>query len=296
MNRAESFKRFTVKPITGALGAEIFGVDLGAKPDAPVIEDLKRALNDYHVLAVRDQTMTLDSFHRLRECLGAFSGNPVHESIAGYDDIMLLSREPDDSGKVIGEDWHMDLAWLPKPPGATVLYGEVVPPFGGDTCFTSLELAYKALSPGMKALIDPLVAVHSGKGVLAAQYGSVKVRADADKIASFEVEHPLVCIHPTTGRRYLFVSSVIERFKGLTPAESRPIADYLFALATRPEFNCRLRWRQGTVGMWLNPCVLHTAINDYSGFRRTMYRTTIEGWAPVAASAQNPGAAASRAA
>jgi alpha-ketoglutarate-dependent taurine dioxygenase len=282
--RKDEFSRFEVFPITGSIGADIRGVDL-ARPDPAAIDELKRALNRYYVLAVRDQTMSLDSFHDLRQSLGAFSGNPVHESVEGYDDIMLLSREPDDTGKVIGEDWHMDLAWLAKPPGITMLYGDVVPPYGGDTCFTSLELAYEALSPRMKELIDPLIAVHSGKGVLAAQYGSVKVRADAAKIGAVEVEHPLVCAHPATGKRYLFVSSVIERFKGMTAAESRPIADYLFALATRPEFNCRLRWQAGTVGMWLNPCVMHTAINDYSGYRRRMYRTTIEGWAPMAASA-----------
>jgi taurine dioxygenase len=282
MTSDERFTQFEVRPITGSIGAEIYGVDLGRQRDPAVISELKRALNHYLVLAIRDQTMSIEGFHELRKALGPFSGNPVHEPIEGYEDIMVLNREPDDTGKVIGEDWHMDLAWLAKPPGTTMLYGEVVPPYGGDTCFTNLHLAYEALSPAMKQLIEPLVAVHSGKGVLGAQYGSVKVRADAAKIASFEVEHPLVCVNPATGRRYVFVSSVIDRFIGMTPAESRPIADYLFSLATRPEFNCRLRWQQGTVGMWLNPCVLHTAINDYSGFRRRMYRTTLEGWVPVA--------------
>jgi taurine dioxygenase len=135
----------------------------------------------------------------------------------------------------------------------------------------------------MKATIEDFVVRHSGKGVLAQQYGGVKVRADAHKVADIEVAHPLVCADPTTGKRYLFVSSVMDRIDGFTPAESRPILDFLFKTATRPEFNCRLRWAPGTLGMWLNPCVLHTAINDYSGHRRTMLRSTVEGWVPIPA-------------
>jgi taurine dioxygenase len=278
------FTQFEVRPLTGTIGAEVSGVDLARDRRPEVVAELKRAVHRYHVLAVRGQSLQLADFHALRESLGPFSGNPVHEPIPGYDDIMILNREPDESGKVIGEDWHMDLAWLQKPPGITMLYGEVVPPVGGDTCFTSLEWAYRSLSPGMKAMIADFVAVHSGRGVLGQQYGSVKMRADAAKIANFEVEHPLVCVDPVTGNPYLFLSSVIDHFKGLTPAESRPIVDYLIGVATRPEFNCRLRWQKGTLGMWLNPCVMHTAINDYPGQRRTMYRSTIEGWVPVASS------------
>jgi taurine dioxygenase len=276
---------FELRRITGSIGAEVIGLDLARDGSAATIEALKRALDRHYVLAVRGQSLTPEGLHALRARFGAFSGNPVHEPMDGLEDVMVLAREADETGKVIGEDWHMDLAWLARPPGITMLYADVVPPVGGDTCFTSLELAYKALSEGMRKLIAPLVAVHSGKGVLAAQYGSVRVRADAAQIRNFEVAHPLVCVNPGTGEKYLFVSSVIDHFEGMTPAESKPIVDHLLAVATRPEFNCRLRWEQGTIGMWLNPCVLHTAVNDYAGHRRRMYRTTVEGWDPVPAAA-----------
>ncbi len=290
MARETKFERFQVRQMTGTIGAEITGLDLARDRSPETMADLKRAIHRYHVLAIRDQKMELEDVHQVRAALGPFSGNPVHEPIDGYDDLMILNREPDETGKVIGEDWHMDLAWLAKPPGITMLYGHEVPPVGGDTCFTSLEWAYRSLSPAMKAMIEDFVVVHSGKGVLGQQYGSVKMRADVHKIASFEVEHPLVCTDPVTGERYLFVSSVIDRIKGFTPAETRPIIDYLFKVATRPEFNCRLRWAPGTLGMWLNPCVMHTAINDYPGYRRTMYRSTIEGWTPIAASGKRAAA------
>lgn len=191
----------------------------------------------------------------------------------------------------------MDLAWLAKPPGITMLYAEVVPPVGGDTCFSSLEHAYQALSPRLRTLLEGLTGIHSGRGVFAINAAHKGLtRTGAQNVDDVEVEHPVICAHPETGRRYLFVSSVLQRFKGMTEAESKPIIDYLVSLAIRPEFNCRLRWEEGTLGMWANPFVLHTAINDYPGYRRVMYRTTIEGWVPQAAAPESPDLAASRAA
>jgi taurine dioxygenase len=111
------------------------------------------------------------------------------------------------------------------------------------------------------------------------------LRADAASAEETEVVHPLVCMHPVTKEPYLFVSSVMRSLMGLSEDESRPLIQYLLQVATRPEFQCRVRWEAGTLTMWDNPCVLHTAINDYPGYRRVTYRTTIEGWVPVAASA-----------
>jgi taurine dioxygenase len=108
-------------------------------------------------------------------------------------------------------------------------------------------------------------------------------RPGASAVDEIETEHPVICVHPSTGKRYVFVSSVLNRFKGMTEAESKPIVDFLMAQAVRPEFCCRLRWEQGTLGMWANPYVLHTAINDYASYRRVMYRTTIEGPKVIAA-------------
>lgn len=284
MHRDPRFSHFDVVPLTGALGAEIRGVDLGAGPADVVFNDVQRALDQYHVIAVRDQSLTPVTLHQVARRFGPFSGNPVHAGMEGYDDIVHFVREKDDTGRVIGEDWHMDLAWMERPPGITMLYGKEVPPYGGDTCFSSLEWAYKALSPRYKALLAGLTGVHSGKGVFAenaAQKG-LGLRSGGIAVEDLEKEHPVICQHPVTGRPYLFVASVLNRFKDMTEAESRPMIEFLMKLATRPEFNCRLRWQEGTLGMWANPYVLHTAINDYPGHRREMYRTTVEGIAPLA--------------
>lgn len=284
MLRDERFERFEVEPFTGSLGAAIRGVDLMADDDS-VIQEVQRALHEYHVLAVRDQMLDTQRLHEVARRFGPFSGNPVHTPVEGYEDIVRFVREPDDSGKVIGEEWHMDLAWLARPPGITMLYGEEVPPVGGDTCFTSLEKAYQSLSPRMVAMLGELTGVHSGRGVFAinAAQARLGLKNEYEAVENTAVEHPVICEHPVTGRKYVFVSSVLTHFKGMTEEESRPLIDFLMARAIRPEFNCRLRWETNTLGMWNNPYVLHTAINDYPGYRRVMYRTTVEGGVPRAA-------------
>jgi taurine dioxygenase len=284
--RDERFTQFELRPFTGALGAEIIGVDLRTTPEDTFAEVL-RALHEYHVLAVRDQDLVPATLQQVARRFGPFSGNPVHTPMDGFEDIVRFVRERDDTGKVIGEDWHMDLAWLAKPPGVTMLYGEEVPPVGGDTCFTSLEKAYQSLSPRLVAILEGLTGIHSGRGVFAinAMQKRLGVTADVAAIENAAVEHPVICAHPVTGRRYVFVSSVLTHFKGMTEEESKPLIDFLLARATRPEFHCRLRWAPRTLGMWNNPFVLHTAINDYPGYRRVMYRTTVEGRVPLAAAA-----------
>ncbi len=279
------FKRIEVQPITGSLGADIRGVDLGSHPDDATFDEVRTALDHFHVVAIRDQNLTPHTLHEVARRFGPFSGNPVHAPMEGLDDIIQFVREPGDPGKVIGEDWHMDLAWLDKPPGLTMLYGEVIPPVGGDTCFTSLTQAYRALSPGMQSLLANMVAVHSGRGVfeINAANSRLALRQDAQSIANLEVEHPVVCVHPVTGEPYLFVSSVMRNIKGLTEDESRPLINYLVTHAVRPEFNCRIRWAPRTLTIWSNPVVMHTAINDYPTYRRVAYRTTVEGWVPQAA-------------
>lgn len=295
MRRDAAFTRFEVLPITGALGAEVRGIDLAADPDSATFEDLRRALNHYCVLAVREQVLPPQALHTVARRFGPFSGNPVHTPLDGFTDIVRFVREPEDTGKVIGEEWHMDLAWMEKPPGITMLFGEVIPPVGGDTCFASLEHTYRSLSPRMQELLAGLTGIHSGKGVFAvnAAHKRLGVREDAARVDDIETEHPVVCVHPATGRRYVFISGVLNRFKGMTEEESKPVIDFLIARAVRPENTCRVRWEQGTLTLWANQFVLHTAINDYASYRRVTYRSTVEGSVPQAAGPDIP---ASRAA
>ena len=150
-----------------------------------------------------------------------------------------------------------------------------MPESGGDTLFTNLYLAYDALSEGMKRMLGSLKAVHEASENLYA--GNSKIKLQNDEIRSFRHVHPVIRIHPETGRKLLFVNPlVIRRFDDWTEAESAPVLDYLFAHMVRPEFTCRYRWRKGDLGFWDNRCLLHNPIDDYFGHRRLMLRVAVE--------------------
>jgi taurine dioxygenase len=280
------FTRLELRPLTGSLGADIVGIDLNAA-DEELIAQVQLALDHYHVIAVRNQNLDPASLHEVARRFGPFTGNRVHIPLDGFDDIVRFTRSAEDSGPVVGEDLHMDMPWMENPPATTMLYGEEIPPVGGDTLFTSLSAAYEGLSEIMQSLINDLMGVHSGKGVFAlnASHRALSVKSSAQAIDDIETEHPLVCVHPTTGRRHLFLSAALCRFTGMTAAESMPIINFLKSHAQRVEYTCRLRWEPGTLAMWSNQCLMHAAINDYPGRRRVVLRTTIAGPPPKAASA-----------
>lgn len=270
-----------VTPLTGALGAEIRGVDLRNAPES-LIAELRDVLARFHVLAVRDQQLSASELSQLAQRFGPFSGNPIHVPLEGQEDIVKMVREADDDGPNLGGTWHMDLAWFKAPPGLTLLYAEETPPVGGDTLFADLTAAWAALSPTMRACLERLVGVHSGQGVYAtnAAARAISVQADAMAASQVETEHPLVCRHAATDEPHLLINGTIRCFKGMTEDESRSIVRFLLEHAVRPEFTCRLRWYDGTLGMWENPCLLHHAVDDYAGHRRVMYRTTVAGERP----------------
>ncbi len=283
--------KFQVTPFSGAIGADIHGLDLRESESDCLVEDLRQALAQYHVLAVRDQCLSVSEFSRLARRFGPFSGNPIHVPLDGFEDVVKVVREADDTGPNLGGQWHMDLAWFEKPPSLTLLYADETPPVGGDTLFANLAGAFDALSPAMQELVGDLVGVHSGRAVYAtnAAVRAVSVQHDAQTASQVETEHPLVCGHPRTGQPHLLVNGTIRCLKGMTEEESRPIVDFLLAHSVLPEFTCRLRWARGTLAIWENPCLLHRAINDYAGYRRVMYRTTVAGTRPQPAVPAGPG-------
>lgn len=271
-------------PWTPFLGADIFGLDLNSDLDDARREQILDALGQYHVVAIRDQSLTPQQLHTIARLFGPYADNPVHVPVDGLDDVVAFVRDADETGPVIGENWHMDLAWQERPPGITLLYGDFIPPVGGDTMFASLELAHDALSNQLLLVLRNLEGVHAAKGVFAgnAQHRNLKIKAQPEGIEGLETRHPILCHHPRTGRAYVMITPAMQRFQGMSEAESRPLIDYVVSVATRPEHTCRMRWTQGALLLWENQCLLHTAINDYSGHRRVMYRTLVEGERPAA--------------
>jgi taurine dioxygenase len=278
----------SIQPVTPALGAEIHGVDLKTigGDDLAAIE---RAFAERSVLFFRDQSLSLDDLLQVTRRFGPVLRVPYVQGVPSHPDVIAVLKEADEKKiSTFGGTWHSDFSFLAEPPAATLLYSVELPPVGGDTIWSSQYLAYEALSDGMKALLDPLRAVHTGW-----PHGTMGPNPDVpvsksiqmvrnDPTADREVLHPVVRVHPVTGRKALFVNPVYtQRFEGMTVAESKPILDYLHQHAVRAEFCCRFRWSKGTLTMWDNRCLMHLAVNDYDGHRRLLYRTTTAGEAPA---------------
>ena len=281
--------QIAIHPVAGALGAEISGVDLSRPLDDATFGAIERALHDYLVIFFHDQRLTPEQHLALTRRFGPISRSPYIKHMDDYPDIIAVLKEADERKiSTFGNAWHSDFSFLVEPPMGSVLYAREVPSHGGDTLFANMYAAYEALSPGLRRLLDGLRAIHTGKpyGVgglapdlaVSRSIGIERNNPEADR----ETAHPVVRVHPATGRKALFVNSIYTtRFDGMTAAESRPLLKFLYAHATQPEFTCRLRWRQGDLAVWDNRCTLHYAINDYDGQRRLMHRTTIKGERPA---------------
>ncbi|HXU91507.1 MAG TPA: TauD/TfdA family dioxygenase [Methylomirabilota bacterium] len=275
--------RLEIAPLSGALGAELRGVDLGANLDDATITAIRRALLDHCVIFFRDQEFDAEQHKALARRFGTIFIHPNYYGTQVDPEVLEIRREPGDT-KVVGEDWHTDTTMMAEPPMGAILYALEVPPYGGDTLFANQYLAYETLSEGMKRLIGGLHAVHSDRMVAGPTVDntgrSTKARADADWRETVNV-HPVVRTHPETKRKLLYVNySYTVGFEGMTEEESRPLLTYLMEHGNRPEFTCRFRWTKGAVAFWDNRCVKHLAVNDAQPFRRVMRRVQIAGDKP----------------
>jgi taurine dioxygenase len=277
----------SVKPIAGALGAEVSGVDLSRSlPDA-TIGEIRRALLNHLVIFFHDQQLTPEQHLALGRRFGTLQVHDFVEAMAGYPEILEVRKEPKEK-RNFGGGWHTDVSYLERPSLGSVLYALDVPEYGGDTLFANQYLAYEALSDGMKGLLEGLTAIHSASrpygpaAERAHSYGPTSMRFHFSERAQAEIEHPVVRTHVETCKKALYVNRTFTiRFRDMTEAESAPLLNYLCDHAVRPEFTCRFRWRPGAMAFWDNRCVQHNAINDYHGQRRVMHRVTIEGERPI---------------
>ena len=277
-----SYQHISVRPISGCVGAEIGGVDIADDLDDAVIAEIRRALLDHLVIFFRDQDLRDIERHKaFTRRFGPLFVHPNFNQGQSNPEIVYLNREPGDTA-VAGEKWHADTTMMEAPPMGAILHALEVPDHGGDTLFANQYSAYDTLSDGMKRMLQGLRAVHNDSRVAGPKAGlnarrSTKVREDPDWRMT-ENEHPVVRVHPETGRKCLFVNSVyVHRLAGMTAEESAPLLNYLYAHAARPEFTCRFRWRAGSVAFWDNRCLMHLAINDSHVTPRRMQRTQIAG-------------------
>jgi taurine dioxygenase len=275
-----------VKLIAGALGAEISGVDLSSELSNQVREQIHQAFLDYLMIYFPDQSLSAAQQVKVAAMFGKPAVYPYLAGVEGVPEAHELIKTADDPVN-FGGIWHSDTTYKPEPDMGTVLYACEVPDAGGDTLFSNAYLAFDALSDGMKAMLDGLVAVNDSEklypGGRAKRISNLSEMKGAynDGSDAMQSEHPVVRTHPQTGRKSLYVNTAHTLcFKGMTVEESKPLIDFLSDHCVRPEYTCRLRWQDGTVAIWDNRCTQHFAVNDYPNAYRRMRRVTIEGDRP----------------
>ncbi|MGW0876310.1 TauD/TfdA dioxygenase family protein [Streptomyces sp. NPDC002740] len=268
-----------------SFGAEIHGIDLARATDTEVAA-LRTALVEYKVLFVRgqdglDDATQIEFGRRLGEVT---AGHPVHDSGAGVPpEVYALDSQ--DGG--FSDVWHTDVTFVPRPPAISVLRAVVLPPNGGDTTWADSQLAYESLSPGLRTLADSLTAVHDGNRAfgyyLAQRRQGRGNRWEGEVVTELTpVEHPVVRVHPESGRRGLFVNpGFTSHIVGVSEYESRGLLDILYAHLTKPEHLVRHRWRPGDVALWDNRSTAHYANRDYGDRHRVMHRITLRGDRPL---------------
>ena len=271
-----------VKKIAGALGAEILGVDLSTPLSPELSAAIRAALLEHLVIFFRDQRLSVAQYLAFARCFGKPIEYPLIKGLPEFPDVIEVSKLENETAN-FGGVWHTDTAYLELPPMGSMLLAREVPPVGGDTLFANQYLAYEALSPGLRRMLEGLVGVNSSTKADASRTREDRIRKDGreDAKAEYLAEHPVVRTHPETGRKALYVNVAhTVRFKSLTDEESAPLLNYIFQHQTRPEFTCRFSWQVGSLAFWDNRCALHNAVNDYHGHRRVMHRITLAGDRP----------------
>jgi taurine dioxygenase len=267
----------TARKLALALGAEISGVDLSAPLDDATFAAIHDALMEHQVIFFRDQQLSMERQLELAKRFGPPTYSKKLPKYEGHDYTSLI--QTDGSTINVGGKWHADNTDFPAPPMGAVLYCEKTPSYGGDTLFASMYMAYETLSPGLRAHLDGLSALHDNADVVRRFAGTAFLNQEAANVPP-PSKHPVVRVHPVTGRKALYVNSSYTRsILGVPDVESRHLLNMLLEHVQLPEFQVRFQWQPGSVAIWDNRCTQHYAPNDYREPRR-MRRVQIDGDAP----------------
>jgi len=275
------YERFGVAPLTPTIGAEVSGVDLGGVLDDALLSELRRALLEWKVLFFRDQNLSRDQHRAFAAQWGELEQHPFFRyTQPGQTEADVVTLAKDEASPGYENIWHHDITWHTTPSFGAVLRAVEVPEVGGDTLWADAAGAYDLLPVGVRTQLDGLEAEHDWRF-------SFGLGMDPEVVEELSarfppVVHPVVRVHPETGRRGLFVNRIFtQRILGVDPDESVALLQRCFAQYELPEVQCRFRWGPGAVAFWDNRATLHYATSDYHPQRRVMDRISIVGDRPV---------------
>ena len=263
-------------------GALVRGIDLTQPLSDEQTAAVRAAWLKHQVLAFPDQPMTVEDLERFAQTIGPFGPDPYFESIPGHPHVAQVRREPDETTTIFADNWHSDWSFLASPPAATLLFGDIIPPVGGDTLFANQYDAWEALPAALKNAVQDQLGVHSARRGYSRQgrYGandtgrSMAIRYDDSALAT--QTHPIARRHPETGRTALFVSpGYTIGIDGMPDDEAGALLLELFAHQGQERFVYRHRWQPDMLVMWDNRCLVHAATGGYQGHRRLLHRITV---------------------
>ena len=264
-----------VNRVAGALGAEVEGVNLAELNDATLAE-VRAAFLEHQVLFFRDQNLSRDEHKAFGRCFGQLHIHPFQQELKEEGHPEIIEFKSDEHKPFVAGVWHTDATFLAAPPIASILRCIVAPEVGGDTMWASMYAAYDALSDHMQRMISDLVAIHdTGRAFAVAAYRKEDISGE-NGLKMVSAEHPVVRVHPETGRKALYVNfHFTSSIKGMHPAESATLLQFLFRHVQNPDFSCRFRWRAGSVAMWDNRCTQHRVVADNPTAPRHLERVAI---------------------
>jgi taurine dioxygenase len=276
------YRTIDVRPLTATIGAEVGGLDLRRPLTEGQRDELHDALMCHLVLFFRGQDLSDDEHIRFASCFGRPNVFPTTRARGLDEPVEWIEDTATSPPKA--DLWHTDVAFLAEPPDIAVLNMRATPPVGGDTMWLDLYAVHDALSPAMRELIADLVLdLHPGPNFQASttmMYGDEVYRRVADEFQG--AQHPLVRIHPVTGRPALYMCGAYVRgIVGLHQREADALMSFLRGRLEDPNAQCRWRWRRHDVAVWDERCTNHRALSDHFPSHRLVRRCTVGSGVPV---------------
>ncbi|KAA1190551.1 TauD/TfdA family dioxygenase [Pseudohalioglobus sediminis] len=274
----------TIRLSGQAFGATVTGVDLSKQLADSLVTDIRQAWVEHGVLAFPNQSLSDDDLERFTAYFGDFGEDPFVQPIPGRKHIIAIQRKADETSSIFAEAWHTDWSFQSTPPAGTCLYGITIPESGGDTLFANQHMALDEMPSTLRARIEGRYAIHSAAGGYAPEglYGKAdegsgrSMRVKASEAARDSLLHPLIKVHPESGRESLF--GCLGYIVGIEGMEQDAASDLLLELhqwQTSEHFQYRHKWSSNMLVMWDNRSVLHRATGGYEGYDRLLHRTTI---------------------